>query len=247
MNETNAKKKAVIIGASSGIGKSLIPILIQHGYHIGISSRRIDVLHDISHSYDDGVVVTQAMDVSDTANAITQLHKLSEKMQGIDLLIISAGIGHVNPSLEYSLEQEAVKTNVEGFLAICNAGFHIFKKQGYGHIVAISSIAGLRGISDSPAYSASKSFISNYLEGLRVNAFKHQLNINILDVRPGFVDTKMAKGDNLFWVASPELVAKQIFHAIQTKKKMRLCYQKMGNHRMDIKDLTVSLLSKNMK
>lgn len=91
--------------------------------------------------------------------------------------------------------------------------------QSSGHIAGISSIAAIRGPGKAPAYNASKSFMSNYLEGLRQKASKSGIAITVTEIQPGFVNTAMAKGEGLFWVAPPEKAAWQIFKAITGKKK----------------------------
>ncbi|HAE39398.1 MAG TPA: oxidoreductase, partial [Candidatus Riflebacteria bacterium] len=106
-----------------------------------------------------------------------------------------------------------------GFAAMATAAMKLFIDQGYGHLVGISSIGALRGNRDSPAYNASKAFVSNYLEGLRVKAVRSGLPIYITDILPGFVDTAMAQGPGLFWVAMPEKAAAQILVAIDKKKR----------------------------
>lgn len=88
-----------------------------------------------------------------------------------------------------------------------------------GQLVGISSIAAIRGDGDAPAYSASKAFVSNYMEGLRKKVTKLGLIITVTDIQAGFVDTAMAKGDGLFWVASPQKAAQQIYNAIERKRK----------------------------
>lgn len=95
-----------------------------------------------------------------------------------------------------------------------------FLEKNDGHIVAITSIAGLRGSSAVPIYSASKAFASNYLAGLRAYFNKINKNIYVTTVQPGFVDTAMAKSDKKFWVATPEKAAVQIGDAIEYKKKL---------------------------
>ena len=79
-----------------------------------------------------------------------------------------------------------------------NLCFQSLKKQGYGHLVGISSIASLRGNRHCPSYSASKAFQANYLETLRCIAKNEKIDIKITDIQPSFVDTPMAKGDGLF-------------------------------------------------
>ena len=96
--------------------------------------------------------------------------------------------------------------------------YHIFEKQGHGHLVAITSIGGLRGEPMAPAYSATKAYQINYMEALRKKAFKSGGNITVTDIRPGLVDTTMAKGDGLFWVMPVDKVANQIISAIRKKK-----------------------------
>ena len=113
---------------------------------------------------------------------------------------------------------ETISTNVMGFTAMTNIAIKHFIKQGFGHLVGISSVAAIRGDSEGPAYNASKAFMSNYLQGIRKKIIKAKLPINITDIKPGFADTAMAKGDNLFWISSPIEAASQIFDAIEKKK-----------------------------
>ena len=96
--------------------------------------------------------------------------------------------------------------------------YHIFEQQGHGHLVAITSVGGLRGEPMAPAYSASKAYQINYMEALRKKAFKNGGHIIVTDIRPGLVDTSMAKGEGLFWVMPVEKVASQIIEAICKKK-----------------------------
>jgi short-subunit dehydrogenase len=99
-------------------------------------------------------------------------------------------------------------------------GFMYFRKKKGGHLVGITSIAALRGNKWAPSYNASKAYQVNYLEGLRQKARDLQATVTITDIRPGFVETNMAKGDKLFWVASPEKAAWQIWKAIRKKKRV---------------------------
>ncbi len=85
--------------------------------------------------------------------------------------------------------------------------------------MGISSLAALRGNSLAPAYNASKAFVSTYLQGLRYKVARLGLPITITDIQPGFVDTAMAQSPSLFWVASPEKAAGQIYEAIRRKRK----------------------------
>lgn len=209
--------KAIIIGASSGIGKELAKILDTHQYHIGIAGRRLNLLKELQNELQNESYIKE-IDVSNSTSAQEKFKELINQMGRVDLIVISAGIGYINPELHWEQEKETIATNVVGFSAIANVAYNYFKQKGWGHLVAISSIAALRGSADAPAYNASKAFISNYLEGLRQKAVKEGLPITITDIQPGFVDTAMAKGDKLFWVSSPQKAAYQIFCAIKKKK-----------------------------
>jgi short-subunit dehydrogenase len=211
------RKNAIIIGASSGMGKSLAMVLSQNGYRLGLSGRRLSLLEEIKESISSDVFI-QEMDISNTTQAEKQFEHLVDIMGEIGLVIISAGTGHLNLDLDSNLELDTINTNVKGFVVIANAAFRHFLKRGNGHLVGISSIAALRGSAEAPSYNASKAFVSNYLEGLRLKALKQNLDISVTDIQPGFVDTQMAQGDSLFWVSSPEKAADQIFQAISSRK-----------------------------
>lgn len=229
-------KKVIIVGATSGIGCELAKAFASHGYEVGIAGRRVDQLEKLSHELPPKAH-TAVIDVRDTESATRSLQKLIADMGQVDIIVISAGTGHVNPSLQWPLERDTIDTNVSGFTAMADAAMHYFLQREAGHLVGISSVACSRGDSTAPAYNASKAFISNYLEGLSKKAAKERVAIAITDIRPGFVDTAMmktyaedldraagekkpaAKGGNVFWVASPQKAASQIYQAIQRKKK----------------------------
>ncbi|MBL4788992.1 MAG: SDR family NAD(P)-dependent oxidoreductase [Kordiimonadaceae bacterium] len=210
-------KKAIIIGATSGIGRALAEQMSADGYTLGITGRRVALLDEIKGTLPSETFIQQ-MDVTDTEAAAAGFASLVKEMGPVDLVIISAGIGHPNPGLDAALELETIETNVSGFVVIAGVAFNHFKEHGKGHIVGISSIAALRGGSIAPAYGASKAFVSNYMEALRIRAVKKKLNITVTDVLPGFVDTSMAKGNGMFWVAPVEKAAAQIITAIRAKK-----------------------------
>ena len=140
------------------------------------------------------------------------------------MLIYNSGFGDPSITLEWELDKITYETNVKGFIEIVHFAFNYFVKQGHGHIAATSSMASIRGNSWAPAYSASKAFMSVYMEGLHMKAKKlarknkSSSRVYITDIQPGFVNTKLAKGNKQFWVAPVEKVAKQIYQAIEQRK-----------------------------
>lgn len=212
-------KKAIIIGATSGIGRELAKLLVNNSYKVGITGRRASLLNEIKSENPDLYVVA-SFDITNYTHVTQCLDMLVAELGGADLIILSSGTGDNNDSLDFKIEKETIDTNVAGFTCALDWAFNYFEKQGFGHLVAISSIGGLRGSRQAPAYNASKAYQINYLEGLRQKAAKLGNHIIVTDIRPGLVDTSMAKGEGLFWVMPVEKTAKQIMIEIIRKKKV---------------------------
>ena len=138
----------------------------------------------------------------------------------MDLFLLSSGIGKQNPTLTPDIELKTAATNVEGFIRLTTAAYHYFEKQGYGHIAAISSIAGVKGLGIAPAYSATKRFQNTYLDALDQLSRMNGLNIRFTDIRPGFVATPLLKDDNYPLLMKAPQVAACIVKAISKKKRI---------------------------
>ena len=207
----------VIIGATSGIGKSLFEKYANENNRIGIIGRRVHLLDELYQKYSSKTLPTKAdiTNLEEIEQAINALHK---EMEYIDLAIMCSGTGNINATLDYDVERPTIDTNIVGWTFAIDMFYHIFEQQGNGHIVAITSAGGLRGEPMTPAYNATKAYQINYMEALRKKAFKNGGHIIVTDIRPGLVDTAMAKGEGLFWVMPVEKVANQIITAIRKKK-----------------------------
>lgn len=212
-------KKAIVVGATSGIGKGIARLLATNDYKVGITGRRTSLLEELKQE-NPGNYIVRTFDVKDTQSIPAHLCELTNKLGGLDLLIISSGTGDRIDHLDFEIETRAIDTNVSGFTAVADWAFNYFEQQKYGHLVDISSVAGLRGNRFAPAYSASKAFQINYLQGLRQKSASLRLPIYVTDIRPGFVDTAMAQGDHIFWVSSVEEASKQIYRAIKVKRRV---------------------------
>lgn len=212
-------RNAVVIGASSGIGRELSMKLAQNNYCVCATARRIKLLETLLPELNTGSFVEE-MDLTNIDATQETFKDIINRFGRIDLVVISAGVGFLNPNLDWLYEIDTIQTNVSGFSLIADLSCHKFMEQKYGHLVAISSLAGLRGGGAAPAYNASKAYVSNYMQGLGQKCAKISSDIYMTDVRPGFVDTDMAKGNKLFWVQPVEKVSNQIFHAITNKRKV---------------------------
>ena len=213
---SSSNKKVIIIGASSGIGKALAEYYAGIGCTVGITGRRQPLLDALQERFPQHIH-TACFDVQGNGT-ITPLHMLLQKTGGMDLLIYNAGFGDPSDTLDWTIEKTTYETNVKGFIEIVNVAFNYFLQQGNGQIAATSSVAANRGNGVAPAYSASKAFMSVYMEGLHIKTKKMKANIAITDIQPGFLATKMAKSNKLFWVTSVDKAVRQIVQGIEKKK-----------------------------
>jgi len=165
-------------------------------------------------------VLTKEIDITQVDQAGQRLRSLIEEMGGVDLFVISSGVGYENPNLDWKPEAETIAVNVTGFTCMVNAAVQHLSMRKKGHLVGISSVAAIRGHGSAPAYGASKAFETSYLQAIRHRFAKSHLPVSVTIVQPGFVDTAMAKGEGLFWVAPVEKASRQIFRAIQKKKAL---------------------------
>ena len=207
----------VIIGATSGIGKALFEKYARGDNRIGIVGRRANLLDELCQKYPSKTITAKAdiTNLEEIEQAINALHK---ELEYIDLAIVCSGIGDINATFEYNVERLTIDTNITGWTFVIDRLYNIFVQQGHGHLVAITSAGGLRGEPIAPAYSASKAYQINYMEALRKKAYKSGSQIYVTDIRPGLVNTAMAKGEGLFWVMPVEKVANQIITAIHKNK-----------------------------
>ena len=213
---TQQKKKAIVIGASSGIGYEVAKILIQQGWSIGVAARRVELLQEI------GAAAVERIDV--TADDATEaLHRLIGKLGGMDLFFYASGIGKQNRELKEDIELATLQTNGVGFTKMIGEAYRYFACQGNGHIAAITSIAGTKGLGPAPSYSATKAMQNVYLQALEQQARSRGLDIRFTDIRPGFVDTALLSGDFRYpMMLRPEKVAQEIVYAINHRKHIRV-------------------------
>lgn len=210
-------KKVIIIGGTSGIGRALAILYAKNHWLVGVTGRRKFLLDSLQKEFPDNIL-TECFDVTKDEN-IDCLKNLIQQLGGLDLLIYNSGYGEPSKSVDWKIDHLTTTTNVNGFIEIVNYIFNHFLLEGKGHIAATSSIAANRGNSLAPAYSASKAFMSTYMEGLYIKTKRLKQPIFITDIQPGFVNTGMAKAEQKFWVAPADKAAMQIFSAIANKKR----------------------------
>ena len=213
-------KKVIIIGATSGIGEEIAKIYIAQGWQVGIAGRREEALTVLAATAP-AQVKTQVIDVT-SADAPEQLQSLIEKLGGMDLFLLSSGIGSQNVKLEPEIELNTARTNVEGFIRMVTAAYRFFKEQGSGHLAVISSVAGTKGLGSAPAYSATKRFQNTYIDALAQLARMERLSIQFTDIRPGFVATALLKNRKYPLLMRADSTAQHIVKALTNKKRVAI-------------------------
>lgn len=214
-------KKAIIIGASSGIGREVARLLLADGWTLGVAARREELLQELKASAPERVEV-MAIDVT-TADAGERLLTLVQQIGGMDLYFHASGIGKQNRTLETDIELRTMDTNAVGFTRMIDTAYRYFAEKGEGHIAAITSIAGTKGLGPAPAYSATKALQATYLQALEQQAHSRGLKIRFTDIRPGFVDTALLNDSFPYpMLMRPEAVARDIVRSIYRHRHVRV-------------------------
>ena len=210
------EKRAIVIGASSGIGREVAKLLMEQGWTVGVAARRVDKLEELHAAAVEPIDVTQE-------DATTRLQSLISRLGGMNLFFYASGIGKQNRELKEDIELATLQTNGLGFTRMIGEAYRYFAQQGFGHIAAITSIAGTKGLGPAPSYSATKAMQNVYLQALEQQANARGLKIRFTDIRPGFVDTALLSGDFHYpMMLQPERVAKEILDAINHHRHIRV-------------------------
>lgn len=214
-------RKAVVVGASSGMGREVAQLLLADGWTVGLAARRVEPLEALAKVYP-GRVFAKKIDVT-TDDAGKLLSELIDEMGGIELYFHAAGVGWQNHTLTEDKEMQTVATNGTGFTRLVDTAYRYFAEKGGGHIAVISSIAGTKGLGAAPAYSATKAFQNVYIQALEQQANMRHLNIRFTDIRPGFVRTALLNDGTTYpLLMNPENVAKEIVTSIYKHRHVRV-------------------------
>jgi short-subunit dehydrogenase len=234
-------KKAIIIGASSGMGKEVAKRLSKSGYTVGLCARRLPLLESLQQELSNPSHIKQ-LDVT-AADAREKLQELIAEMGGIDLIVISTSpyldnriTASQNPvsglpcdPLNYHHEQRWLEKSknlnvcANGFIAMADVAIEHFKHQNSGHLVGISSTSGVRGGSGDPEYAAAKACIMTYMQGIRSYMIQKNINVYVTDIVPGYVAVEhspLGVDPTAYWEITCEQAGEEIMAAIHAKKKV---------------------------
>lgn len=215
MSKKKLLRKVVIVGATSGIGRELALLYLKAGNTVGVTGRRQEKLDELKRLHPE--CYTREMDVI-AEDSIVKLEELIEEMGGMDLMVFCAGVGSQNPKLCMLGEMSAVNTNVTGFSRFVIFSYNYFERMGGGHIGDISSMAGIRPLRQSPAYSATKRYQIHYMSCLAQKAHREKVPVKFTTIVPGFIRTDFLKTKYPF-TTSVEKGSKLIYHALEKRRR----------------------------
>lgn len=214
-------KRAIVIGASSGIGREVSKLLLADGWIVGVAARREDRLMEIK-SANPGMVEVMRIDVT-AADAPGRLLELARRLGGVSLFVYCSGVGRQNAGLDSDVELSTVDVNVKGFTAMVDTMFNYMAANLGGDIAVISSIAGTKGLGVAPSYSATKAYQNTYIQALEQLSNMRRLHIRFTDIRPGFVDTDLLSGSGGYpMLMDKESVARQMLRAIYAHRHVHV-------------------------
>lgn len=226
--------KAIVVGASTGIGCETAKVLASHGYEVGLCSRKIDLLNQLQQTIPTKTYVKQ-IDLFEIDTVHYKLQEFVDEMGGLDLIVVNSGIwpeaqGGILPEdkkIPFDWVHDTIKVNVVGCTAAFNFAANYFLQQNYGHMVGISSLDTVRGSATGPVYCASKSFMTTFLEGMRNKFSQLNIPIQVTEIRPGCIQTKEEQVEEqaevaakVYWVVSSQVAARDIYDAIIRQDKV---------------------------
>jgi short-subunit dehydrogenase len=186
-------KSVMITGATRGLGEGLARQFAARGYKLAITGRKAEDLESLKRELQSvsPQVCARTLDVTDFDTVPIVLRECAEELGGLDIVIVNAGVAIAARAGEGKFEQmrATIDVNLTGAIATADAAIELFREQGRGQLVGISSVAALRGIPGQGAYSATKAGFSKYLEALRCET--HEGSISITELAPGYIDTDL--------------------------------------------------------
>jgi short-subunit dehydrogenase len=189
----------LITGASSGLGRQMALEFAARGRDLALAARREDRLRQLREELlaaHPGIqVVVRRLDVTDPEEVFRAFGELGEQLGGLDRVVVNAGDGAGRPlgTGGFGANLRTARTNVLGALAQCEAAMDVFRRQGTGHLVVISSVSALRGLPrNATTYAASKAAVSALAEGLRVELRGSPIRVST--ILPGYIRTEMTAG-----------------------------------------------------
>ncbi|MFD9330377.1 SDR family NAD(P)-dependent oxidoreductase [Streptomyces sp. NPDC060065] len=214
-------RTAFVTGASSGIGRALAAELCTRGYDVYLTARRTAALEDLraelAATHPRRTVALAALDVTDHEAVVKTLDDAAAALGGIGVVFANAGTdadGNIGTG-HFETHRAVIDVNFIGAMATIDAATALFRRQGGGQIVGISSVAASAGLPGGAPYSSSKAALSTYLQSLRAETWKEA--ITVTTIAPGYIDTPIneAMGDKRRFLIDTSAGARKIMDRVE--------------------------------
>ena len=186
-------KSVLITGATRGLGENLARQFASRGYRLALTGRKQEDLDRLGAELSGKAadIVLETLDVTDYDAIAPVINRCAERLGGLDIIVVNAGVAFVTPVGKGRLDlvRQTIDVNLTGAIATAEAAVELFRRQGHGQVVGISSIAGVRGMRNNGVYCATKAGFSRYLEALRLETRRH--SIVVTDLAPGYIDREL--------------------------------------------------------
>lgn len=186
-------KSVLITGATRGLGANLARQFAARGYRLALTGRKqadLDRLGaELAGQAQD--IVLETLDVSDFDSVAGVINRCAQRLGGLDIVVVNAGVATSTPVGKGHFEQvrHTIDVNLTGAIATCEAAVELFRQQGRGQLVGITSVAGVRGTRGQGAYCATKAGFGRYLESIRLETRREA--IVVTELAPGYIDTDL--------------------------------------------------------
>jgi NADP-dependent 3-hydroxy acid dehydrogenase YdfG len=186
-------KSILITGATRGLGENLARHFANRGYRLALTGRKQEDLDRLGAELGGKAadIVLETLDVTDYGAIAPVIERCAERLGGLDIIVINAGVAFTTPvgKGHFDLVRQTIDVNLTAAIATAEAAVALFRRQGHGQVVGISSIAGVRGMRGNGVYCATKAGFSRYLEALRLETRRD--SIVVTDLAPGYIDTEL--------------------------------------------------------
>ena len=233
-------ERAIVVGASAGIGRAIVAQLLAGGSSVALVARRREPMAELAAQYPPhvpaasggmteqpstsgrmkaGQAFVYEHDVTHYSEVPALFQEIAHDLGGLDTIIYASGVLPPMEENEYtfSKDREVIEVNVLGAFAWLDEAARRFGQLRSGTMVGISSVSGERGRRGNPAYGSSKAALTSLMESYRNRLSRY--GVHVVTIKPGFIDTAMTKGKpGLLWLISADEAAKKILSAIRSGK-----------------------------
>jgi short-subunit dehydrogenase len=218
------RRNILITGASSGLGRGMAREFAKRGRNLALCARRTERLEELqrelTQAHPEIKVLVKALDVNDYEKVFEVFRAFHQELGSLDRVIVNAGLGKGQPlgTGYFRANRQTAETNFVAALAQCEAALELFRRQGSGHLVTISSMSAMRGMPRNlTTYAATKAGLAALTEGIRADLIKTAIKVST--IYPGYIRSEInEKVKNTPFMIDTETGCRLLARAIEKEK-----------------------------